>query len=221
MENFLHRREQYAHHKTERERRRNFKKRFYHNGQDIYNSACKRFRDSEGYRKDHKAHSVVKRNDGKQKIRNGALRLVLVDDHHGSGGRGSRGDRAERYRRRKRYLVGESKMQRYERGVDRKSGCKRLKYTDDGSLLARFFQRRKAEFVAYGKGYKARRRLCYNVKTLERLGVVKAYAGDLQRAYKIGPHDNTGYDIRRDRGQPALFRQSGHHKSRQKNYGNS
>ena len=171
--------------------------------------------DAEGNSEDHQAHHVVQGDDGQQRAGQGAVRLVLLDDHQ-RGGRGSGGgDGAQGQHGGEGQLIGHEQMQAVEGHIHEEGGDQRLEHGDDHRLAAHLLQGGEAELIAHGEGDEAQRHVADDVHLLDLAEGGEAQALNAQTAQAEGADQDAGHQIGGDGGQIQLLGDTGHHQTRE------
>ena len=104
-------------------------------------------------------------------------------------------------------------MQPHQHHIHQDGGDDRLQDSDDDGAAANGFKLRQPEFVAHGKGNKAQRGLGDDAEVFHLIQRVKAQTGNLQRADKERPKQQSRHQISRNGGQMQQPGQAGHHQT--------
>ena len=214
IEQFFHLREDFAHHRAQHQRKRDFQRGIDQHGDEINRAAAQRARHAEGHREHHQTHRVVQRDDGQQDVGQLALRLILAHDHQRRGRRRGGGNRAQRDGGGNGQLVAQNEVQPDQRRVHKQRGHQTLHDTNDRSLLSRLLQRGKAELVSDGEGDEAQRHVGHQIQSLDGLQRVEAHR-QVQPAEGVGADQHARDQIGGHVRQTQLLHDAGHHQTRQ------
>ena len=214
MEEAFEEGEEEAHHKSERKRENDLKDRLNEHRDHVDSARNQCLGNAERNGEENETDGIVERDDGKKNVGQGALCLILTDDHQRSGRCGCRSDGTENDGGRERELVGSCQMNSDEHRVHQKRSNDSLHDSDDSSLLARLFELSETELVTDGKGDKAERHVGDNGIGFDVCHADKAKSGNTELTENVRSDEDTRNEVCRDGGELEDLRKSRKHQTR-------
>ena len=213
VEELLHPVEEPAHSRAQSQRQNDLHDGLQHHGDHVDVTGGQGGGNAEGDAEQHQTHGVVNGDHQHQQAGQGAVGLVLPNDHQGGGGGRCGGDGTQRDGAGNGDQAGEQQVQRDQGNVHEHCGNDGLQNTDGDGFCAGGLQLAQAELIAHGEGDKAQRGLGNDLHAVHLFGGIEAQTGYLQRADAEGAEKQAGNQISGDGGELDQLGHTGKHQT--------
>ena len=186
--------EEYAHDRTECDRKHNLENGIDKHGNNVNDTGVNGLGDAEGNREYDKTYRVVKSNYGKEEVGERALCLILLYNHESCGRSGRGSYCAENDSGGKgKHVIANDEGEGDENDIHNDAGEERLEDTDDGSLAADLLELGNSELVTDRKGDEAKSEVAKDLVVVR--GVVGGVKADAKSSEKEGSDEDARNEI--------------------------